>query len=214
MKNPIRIVVVDPEELIYEGLKARYADTPELDFVLHASNGRVLIDGLARKGIDLVLMEVGMPGLDGIDTMRELHSALPDLRVIAHSNLNGIEYINSMRTEGAVGYVLKGGTKAELLLAIRTVRNGGTYISPAAQESVDRGYVYTEKRMNGEYIGLTEREREVIRLIAREKTNSEIAHALSLSKETVKTHRKRLMSKLEVRSTAGLVKYAVNRGWG
>ena len=74
--------------------------------------------------------------------------------------------------------------------------------------------MFTEKRKNGEYIGLTEREREVIRLIAREKTNAEIAHALSLSNDTVKTHRKHLMAKLEVRSTAGLVKYAMNRGWG
>ena len=214
MKKPVRIVVVDPEELIFEGLKARYADTPELDFVLHVANGLVLIQGPSRSGVDLVLMEVSMPEKDGIDTMRELRKVQPGLKVIAHSNLNGIEYINSMRIEGAMGYVLKGGTKEELLLAIRTVRGGGTYISPAAQESVDRGYVFTEKRMNGEYIGLTEREREVIRLIAREKTNSEIAHALSLSNDTVKTHRKHLMAKLEVRSTAGLVKYAMNRGWG
>jgi DNA-binding NarL/FixJ family response regulator len=97
--------------------------------------------------------------------------------------------------------------------AIRMVSGGGQYISEAARLSVERGYSFTEKRMDGEYIGLTERERAIIRLIALERTNAEIAAALFISEDTVKTHRKHLMTKLNVRSVAGLVKYAIDRRW-
>jgi two-component system, NarL family, nitrate/nitrite response regulator NarL len=109
--------------------------------------------------------------------------------------------------------VVKGTGKEELIEAIHTVMRGERFISPAAQESVKAGYKYTEKRMDGEYLGLTEREREIIRLIALERTNGEIAAALFISEDTVKTHRKNLMAKLNVRSVAGLVKYAVDRCW-
>jgi DNA-binding NarL/FixJ family response regulator len=118
-----------------------------------------------------------------------------------------------MLIEGACGYLVKGGPREELLLAINTVMSGKRFLSEAAQRSVDAGYAYTEKRMDGEYIGLTAREREIIRLVAMERTNGEIAAALFISEDTVKTHRKHLMTKLNVRSVAGLVKYAIDRRW-
>jgi RNA polymerase sigma factor (sigma-70 family) len=151
--------------------------------------------------------------MDGIDAMRRLRKEHAPVRVLAHSSLTEIEYANSMLIEGASGYLLKGATKEQLIGAIRAVMAGERYVSAPVQRNIDLGYTWTNKRIDGEYVGLTEREREVIVLVALEKTNEEIAMALQVSQETVKTHRKRLMAKLDVRSTAGLVKYAMDRKW-
>ena len=209
----IRIVVVDAQEIVAHGLRVWLDDVDDMRVVAFANTGRELFERLKHVDADLVLMDVSIPGMDGIDTMRRLHREQPQLRVLAHSSLTEIEYANSMLKEGAVGYLLKGADKAEFTKAVRLTMRGERYVSPPVQRNIDLGYTWTDKRFDGEYVGLTEREREVIRLIALEKTNEEIAMALELSLETVKTHRKRLMAKLDVRSTAGLVKYAVDRRW-
>lgn len=162
---------------------------------------------------DIVLMDISMHEMDGIDTARKVRQQYPDVKVVAHSALTDIEYVNSMLIEGARGYLVKGCTDAEMLEAIDLVMDGGRYISPVARESIANGYKHTDKRIDGEYLGLTGREREIIRLIALERTNDEMAAELFLSTATVKTHRKHLMVKLNVRSTAGLVKYAIDRCW-
>jgi len=154
-----------------------------------------------------------MPEMDGIDTMRELKENYPNVKVLAYSALRDIEYINSMSIEGARGYVLKSADEKELLEAIRTVMDGHEYLGQEVKDIVGKGYVHTYKDIKGEYIGLTDREREIIKLIAMEKTNVEIADELFVSIDTIKTHRKNLMNKLNVRSSAGLVKYAIDRGW-
>jgi len=118
-----------------------------------------------------------------------------------------------MLIEGASGYLLKGGEREEFILAIEQTMKGEKYLSPAAEKTVADGYSHTDKEMDGEYIGLTQREKEIIRLIAREKTNQEMAEELFISVETIKSHRKNLMTKLNVKSIAGLVKYAVDRAW-
>ncbi len=212
-ETPLRILVADPLELVSDGLRVRLADRDDLHVVAHASTGNRVLELLATDPVDLVLLEVSLPGKDGIDTARAIRKQFPLVRVLAHSSLTEIEYVNSMLIEGACGYLVKGGPREELLLAIQTVMSGKRFLSEAAQRSVDAGYAYTEKRMDGEYIGLTAREREIIRLVALERTNGEIAAALFISEDTVKTHRKHLMTKLNVRSVAGLVKYAIDRRW-
>lgn len=209
----MRLFVVDPVEVLYEGIRSWLSAGAEFEVVGHASNGTRFMERLSAVSCDLVLMEVSMPEMDGIDTMRALHRLRPEVKVLAHSELTGVEYVNSMLIEGACGYLVKGCTREELLVALRTVRDGERYLSLPARISVERGYSYTEKRPDGEYIGLTQREREIIRLVALERTNGEIAAALHISEDTVKTHRKNLMTKLNVRSIAGLVKYAIDRRW-
>jgi DNA-binding NarL/FixJ family response regulator len=209
----LRIVVADPLDLVADGMRQRLAGGGLDALVLHAATGGEVLTLLAHTPADLLLLEVSLPGMDGIDTMRAVKRLHPSLPVLAHSALTDIEYVNSMRIEGASGYLLKGCDTAELLMAIRMVVAGGHHLSPAAQASVDAGYAYTEKRMDGPYVGLTVREREIIRMIALEHTNGEIAAALFISEDTVKTHRKNLMTKLNVRSVAGLVRYAVDRRW-
>lgn len=209
----IRIIIVDNQDLVAEGVAARLAGTPRMQVVGRARTGKALLDLLRPARADLVLIDVSLHEMDGIDTTRQLRSISPGLKVLAHSALSQIEYVNSMLIEGACGYVVKGGAHEELAEAIRTVMAGGTYISPAARDSISEGYRYTNKRMDGAYVGLTAREREVIRLVALERTNDEISQALNISVDTVKTHRKNLMGKLNVRGVAGLVKYAVDRCW-
>jgi DNA-binding NarL/FixJ family response regulator len=196
-----------------DGMRHRLAGSGVDAVVRHAASGDAVLVLMADTRVDLVLLEVSLPVMDGIDTMRAVKRLHPMVPVIAHSALTGIEYVNSMLIEGAAGYLVKGGDTEELLHAMRTVMDGGSYLSPAAQASVDAGYAYTGKRMDGDYVGLTMREREIIRMIALERTNGEIAAALFISEDTVKTHRKNLMAKLNVRSAAGLVKYAVDRRW-
>ena len=206
-------MVADALELVCDGLRVRLSDRDDIHVVAHASTGNRVLELLATTPMDLVLLEVSLPGMDGIDTARAIRKLFPQVRMLAHSSLTEIEYVNSMLIEGACGYLVKGGPREELLLAIRTVMSGKRFLSEAAQRSVDAGYAYTEKRMDGEYIGLTAREREIIRLVAMERTNGEIAAVLFISEDTVKTHRKHLMTKLNVRSVAGLVKYAIDRRW-
>ncbi len=208
-----RIIVADAQELVAEGLRYRLAEERTLRIVAHAGTGKELFEYLKADTVDLVMLDVSLPGMDGIDTARMLRKKYPAVKVLAHSMLLEIEYVNSMLIEGASGYLLKNSPKADLLQAITTVMRGGRYLSEAVRQSVEKGYRFTEKRPDGEYIGLTEREREIIRMIAQEKTNDEIGAALHLSTETIKTHRKNLMTKLNVRSVAGLVKYAVDRCW-
>jgi DNA-binding NarL/FixJ family response regulator len=210
---PVRVLVADNTPLIAAGVAAWLDGETDLEVVGHVPSGKALLEWFEQDEADLVLMEVSMKEMDGIDTMRALHRVRPAVHVLAHSELTDIEFVNSMRKEGARGYLVKGGDKAEMLEAIRTVLAGGVYLSTAARESVDRGYAYTEKQLDGEYIGLTPREREIIRLLALDHTNEEISAILFLSPETVKTHRKRIMAKLNVRSLSGLVRYARDRRW-
>ena len=207
------IVVADAQDLVADGLRYRLAGDPGIRVAGHVTSGAALLDWLRTGSAGLVLMDVSMPSMDGIDTMRALRKNHPALKVLAHSALTDIEYVNSMLIEGACGYLVKGGPKDELFDAIAVVMDGGRYISPAARDSVARGYAHCDKRIDGEYLGLSPRERDIIRLIALERTNDEIGVELHISTDTVKTHRKKLMSKLNVRSTAGLVKYAVDRRW-
>lgn len=204
---------MDTQELIADGIRYWLQDEPDLCVVGHASTGVMLFNRIQEVEVDLVLMDVSLKEMDGIDATRRMRKEYPHVHVLAHSDLSEIEYANSMLIEGAVGYLLKGGHRKELVTAVRTVMAGNRYVSPAVQRNIDIGYTWTGKDMRGEYIGLTDREREVITLVAMEKTNEEIAMALGLSVQTVKTHRKRLMAKLDVRSTAGLVKYAADRKW-
>jgi len=211
--SPLKILVADQQELIASGLKQLFKTSNAYEIVAHADTGINVLDWLSKNYADILLIDVSLPEMDGIDTTRAVHKAFPKLLIIAHSLLREIEYVNSMLIEGASAYVLKGADMAEFDLAFERVLSGKRYLSPLAQQSVDQGYSHTAKRFDGEYLGLTSREREIIKLIAQEKTNIEIADTLFLNIETIRTYRKSLMTKLNVRNAAGLVKYAVDRCW-
>lgn len=208
-----KVAIAEGSTLAAEGLKGLMAQRDDMELVAMAIGGKSLLDQMQGQEVDLVVLEVTMPEMDGIDTTRTLKKRFPGIRIVAYSALNSIEYINSMRIEGARGYVLKEHDDHSLFEAIRLVMGGHEYLSPEARTTVEKGYDHTFKDLRGAYVGLTEREREIITMVAKEKTNGEIAEELFLSLDTVKTHRKNLMTKLNVRNVAGLVRYAVDRGW-
>ncbi len=209
----VRIAIADPLAIVASGLATWLQDHPRYHVAAHVRSGIELLERLRSDRFDLVIMEVSLPELDGIDTMRVVRKEFPDQVVLAFSDLLEIEYINSMLVEGAMGYLSKSCGPEELRYALLEVLSGRKYLSENASEVVERGYAHTTKHPDGEYIGLTSREREIIRMIAREHTNEEIAGSLFISVDTVKSHRKQLMTKLNVRNGAGLVRYAVGRRW-
>jgi len=211
--EPIRVTIAEPLDVVVAGIRSWLGSGSGFTLTGHTRSGPELLELLEHQPCDLVLMEVSLPGMDGIDTMRAVRQAFPGQRVLAFSALTEIEFVNSMLVEGAMGYLTKNATRDEFLHAMREVFIGTCYISPAAKQNVERGYVYTSKDPNGEYVGLTTREREIIRMIAEELTNEEMAQALFISSDTVKSHRKQLMAKLNVRNGAGLVRYAIGRRW-
>lgn len=213
MEKQYSILVADQLELVSIGLSDLFGDESAYKVVGSASTGGEVLDFLESNTVDIVLLDVSLPGMDGIDTAREVCRRNPDQIMIGHSLLPEIEYVNSMLIEGAKGYILKGATLQEFTMAFETILAGKQYLSPAAKASVDKGYQYTDKHMGGEYVGLKDREREVIICIAKEMTNKEISEKLFISVETVRSHRKNLMNKLNVKTGAGLVKYAVDRRW-
>jgi DNA-binding NarL/FixJ family response regulator len=212
MAKKIRILVVDQLELVASGLTELFRNS-NIEVAGYAQGGHEVLAWLEENKADVILLDVSLPKMDGIDTTRAVCEKYPEQKLLAHSLLNEIEYINSMLIEGASGYILKGAELTEFELAIATVLNDEQYISPAAVKVVDLGYAYTNKNIDGDYIGLSSRERDIIKFIASEKTNQEMAELLFLSVETIRTHRKSLMTKLNVKSAAGLVKYAVDRRW-
>ena len=213
MSKKHSIFVADQLDLVAAGLRDMFRDDESYEVIGSANNGNDVIAFLDTNSVDFVLLDVSVPGKDGIDTMREIYRKNSNQKVIAYSLLNEIEYINSMLIEGARGYIVKEASLEELHEAFEAVSNGEQYLSEQARNSVEQGYQYTDKHMEGDYIGLKDREREVIVCIAKEMTNKEISEKLFISVETVRTHRKNLMNKLNVKSAAGLVKYAVDRRW-
>jgi len=212
MSPPLKILVVDQIELVAAGLKEILSPTL-VEIVGYCQNGKQVLEWLSQNQADIVLLDVSLPEMDGIDTTRAVHAQFPDQILVAHSRLNEIEYINSMLIEGASAYILKGAESAEYEKAFELVIRGKQYLSPAAEEVVKKGYTYTDKNMDGEYLGLTVREREIIRRVALEQTNQEIADDMFLSIETIRTYRKSLMTKLDIKTAGGLVKYALDRRW-
>lgn len=213
MSKKHSIFVADQLDLVAAGLRDMFRNDENYEVIGSANNGNDVIAFLETNSVDFVLLDVSLPGKDGIDTMREIYRKNPDQKVIAYSLLKEIEYINSMLIEGARGYIVKEASLEELHEAFEAVSDGEQYLSEQARKSVEKGYQYTDKHMEGDYIGLKDREREVIVCIAKEMTNKEISEKLFISVETVRTHRKNLMNKLNVKSAAGLVKYAVDRRW-
>ncbi|SFW54958.1 response regulator [Chitinophaga sancti] len=196
----IRLYFVDNHPLILEGLRALLKGAPDIFVAGQARNGTSCLTFLSENAIDVILTDVCLPDIDGLDLCAAIKVEYPMVRVLALSSCKDAKYITAMIAHGASGYVMKDADGAELLEAIHTVHNGGTYFSPGVSQLLDE-----EKKHH-----ITRREREVLYLIAEGNTNPEIAEKLFISADTVNSHRKNLLAKLEVKNTAMLIKYAVD----
>ena len=210
-----KVLLVDDHVVVRQGLKALFADEPDIEVVGEASNGREALERLSDLEPDVVLMDISMPGLNGIEATRQIQQHHPETKVVVLSMHANEEYVFQVLQAGASGYVLKQSDSMEVLTAIRAAVAGGSFLSPPISRTVIDDYVRrAEARgQGGEPDLLTSREREVLQLLAEGRSNREIAAELSISIKTVETHRSNMMNKLDLSSKTELIKYALRKGW-
>ncbi|HET9823138.1 MAG TPA: response regulator transcription factor [Burkholderiaceae bacterium] len=203
--TPIRLMLVDDHPLVRDGLRARLETVPGFEVVAEADSAPAALDALARSAPDLVLMDVGMRGTNGIEATRRLLARQPGLLVLVLSMYDNPVYVREALQAGARGYLLKDSPADEIVQAILAVRHGHTFLSPAVAAAADT----VEPAGAGGGSALTPREREVLALIAEGLSSREIGERLAMGVRTVETHRTSLRRKLDLPSAAALVRYAV-----
>lgn len=209
----MRILLADNHRLFCEGLRTLFAARPGMEIVGEATNGRMAVR-LARELLpDLVIMDIGMPELNGVEATRQIRAELPQVKVLAVSMHSDRQYVAGMLGAGASGYVLKDSAFTELAEAIRIVAQGGRFLSPDIVGVVVDDYVHRlVPAPESAAARLSDREREVLQLMAEGHATAAIAERLHISRKTVETHRKSIMLKLELHSIAELTKFAVREG--
>jgi DNA-binding NarL/FixJ family response regulator len=209
----VRILLADNHRLFCEGLRTLFAARPGMEIVGEATNGRMAVR-LARELLpDLVIMDIGMPELNGVEATRQIRAELPQVKVLAVSMHSDRQYVAGMLGAGASGYVLKDSAFTELAEAIRIVAQGGRFLSPDIVGVVVDDYVHRlVPAPESAAARLSDREREVLQLMAEGHATAAIAERLHISRKTVETHRKSIMLKLELHSIAELTKFAVREG--
>ncbi len=209
----MRILLADNHKLFVDGLRTMLAKLPGTEIVGEAGDGRTAVRLAQELQPDLVIMDIGMPVLNGMDATRQLRSELPAVKVLAVSMHADRQYVSGMLAAGASGYVVKDSAFAELAQAIQVVMRGGRYLSPEVVDVLVDDYVHRLAPAPGSGLDrLSAREREVLQLIAEGHATADIAARLHVSRKTVETHRKNVMLKLELRSVAELTKFAVREG--
>jgi DNA-binding NarL/FixJ family response regulator len=209
----VKILIVDDHKLFREGLRALLEEEKNMQVVGEASEGRATLALCRQLKPDIVVMDVTMPDLNGIEATRQITAACPHVRVIGLSMHTEQRFVAEMLSAGAVGYLPKNADSDELLRAIRTVAKDQTYLSPVIAGEVIREFIRQRPAAASSALSpLTDREREVLQLLAEGKSMKEIAAVLNLSVKTVHTHRQKIMDKSNLRSVAELTKLAVQEG--
>ena len=211
---PIRIVLADDHTILRNGLRLLLERHPDLSVVGEAANGREAVEVATRESPHVVVMDISMPILNGIEAARRITSELPRTAVIVLSVHSDEAYILRALKAGARGYLLKDSAEADLIQAVRAVSAGKAYFSPTVSKVLAEDYVrqVRQQGVDDPYDLLTPRERELLQLIVELKPTKEIADLLHLSPHTVDTHRSNLMQKLNVHSIPELILYAVRKG--
>lgn len=214
MKKCYRIVIAEDHTILRDGLKSLLSAYPDFDIVGEAENGRDAIRCVEKIAPDLVLMDLSMPKTNGLEAIKEIKKRNPETKVVALTVHKTEEYILATLEAGADGYVLKDAGQSELVMAIRNVLSGRRYLSPGVSEKVIEGYLEGRKgvKSKSSWDTLTQREREVLKLIAEGFKNKEIADYLFISLKTVEKHRANLMKKLDLHNAAALTAFAIERG--
>jgi len=207
----IRVLLADDHALVRAGIRSLLNAMDEVEVVAEASSGEEAIELVTQNQPDVVLMDIAMKGITGLEAAARMRGRNPEVRVVILSMHSGEEYVLQALRAGAAGYLLKDAATGELELALRSVMRGESWLSPAVSRQVVEGYV---QRAGGEQAPevLTARQREVLRLVAGGKSTKEIAFLLNLSVKTVETHRAQVMERLGIRDVAGLVRYALRTG--
>ena len=209
----IKVLLVDDHAIIREGLRSLLERQPEMEVIADTDDGRKSIELVRELLPDIVIMDITMPGLNGIEATRQIIAEFPDVKVIALSIHSKRRYVADMLSAGATGYILKECLFDELVQAIKAVAAGGRYLSPRITDVVVSDYV---KRLSASadspFEALKTREREVLQLVAEGKSTKQIALELHVSTKTIEANRRQIMEKLNIHSVAELTKYAVREG--
>jgi two-component system, NarL family, response regulator NreC len=205
----LRILLADDHAVVRRGFKMILSEQPDMEIVGEAGNGRDAVEQAERLKPDIVVMDVAMPELNGIEATRRLGQSVPHTRVLALSMHKDSVYVREILRAGARGYLLKDSPAEELVAAVRLVASGEGYLSPAVSNAVLDDY---RRHVTDPIDLLSSREREVLQMLAEGKTNKEIATVLNLSVYTVDAHRGRIMEKLNLHSINELVRFAVRNG--
>lgn len=208
----VSILLADDHALVRAGLRKLLESLPDVEVVGEADDGQAVLDLAGQLHPDVVLMDIAMPRLNGLEAAARLSRATPHTRVLILSMHQNEDYVRQALRAGAAGYLLKDAAPAELALALKAVMRGDSWLSPAVSKGVVSDYV---QRLRGEESPgntLTPRQREVLQLVAEGNSTKEIARRLDLSVKTVETHRTQLMKQLDLHDVAALVRYAIRTG--
>ncbi len=209
--TPLRILLADDHTLVRAGIRALLAQMPDVEVVGEAGDGRGALALVKALRPDVLLMDIAMTGMSGLEAAAQVKKECPGVKVIILSMHANEEYVMQALRAGAAGYLLKDAASVELELALKAAVAGQTYLSPAISRQVIEAYVASV----GDIVPpdlLTPRQREILQLVAEGKSTKEIAFALEISVKTVETHRAQIMERLEIHDVAGLVKYAMRIG--
>lgn len=214
MKEQYRIAIAEDHTILREGLRALLTSEPDFDVVCEAGDGRDAIQCIETHQPDLILMDLSMPRMNGLEAIKEIKKRSRKTRVIALTVHKSEEYVLATLRAGADGYLLKDTTHSELVSAIRHVLSGKRYLSPGISEKVIEGYLEEKGvvKTKTAWDTLTKREREILKLIAEGHKNKEIADYLCISLKTVEKHRTNLMKKLDIHNVATLTAFAMEKG--
>ena len=207
----LRILLVDDHALVRAGMRSLLASFPDFEVVGETDDGAKAVDLAGKLQPNLILMDIAMHGLNGLDATARIRNQFPDVRVVILSMHSNEEYVFQALRAGASGYLLKDSATSELEFAIRSVSRGETYLSPPISKAVVDGYV--QRMMTEQPLDLlTPRQREILQLVAEGRSTKEIAHRLTLSVKTIEAHRSQIMERLGIRDIPGLVRFAVRAG--
>lgn len=213
MSERIRVFLADDHTILREGIRALLVAEPDMEIVGEADNGRWAVEQIDALRPDVVLMDIAMPLLNGLEATRQIKHAHPAIHVLILTMHQNEEYLSEVLSAGASGYVLKHAAGRELLAAIRAVAHGEAFFSPAIARTLLDSYVgHKNASASQPSDELTSREREILQLVAEGYTNTGIANMLGISVKTVKTHRLHLMQKLDLHDRGDVIKYAIAKG--
>lgn len=212
MSEHIKVMLVEDHELVRAGLRALLENIPEVEVVAEAGDGREALRKIELFGPDIVMMDIALPEMNGLETTALALERFPGTKVVILSMYANEEYVWQALRAGATGYLLKNATTAELELALKAVARGESYLSPPVSSQLVQDFTRRAKGEPNSLERLTARQRQILGLIARGYTTHQIADELTISSKTVETHRAQLMQRLEIYDIAGLVRYAVHMG--
>jgi len=214
MADKYSVIIAEDHQLFREGLKSMLSARGDIDIIAEAEDGLEAVSCVKRTPPDLLLLDLSMPRLSGISVMKDVKRQFPDVKILALTIHESDEYVLEAFDAGTDGYCIKDASREELMVAIDSVLEGKTYISPGIADNVMEGFLEDRKRLKTktDWDTVTQREREVLKLLAESYLNKEIAALLHISVKTVEKHRANIMNKLDLHNASALTAYAIEKG--